>query len=222
LSPPDPARKLAALLKRVRPAGELTDPWQQGRSESGDALLWHLVFSFMAWESGTHCAAVANCRLHESVVDYNELRVCLPDEIAVVIGAGYPRSRERSVRMRAALNDIYHRQHGVTLAHLHGLGRRDARQYLESLEGVPQFVAARLSLISLETHAFPLDERLHAALAAEQAIPPDLDVPGAAAWLERHFRAGEALEAYNTLEAWMTAQACKPSGEEKRKRTSKS
>jgi hypothetical protein len=220
LNPPDPARKIAALLKRIRGDAELIDPWQVGRPESADPLLWHLVFSFMAWEAGTLAAVEATCQLHLAVVDYNELRVCLPHEIAAILGGLYPRSRERAVRLRAALNDIYRREHHVSLAHLPTIGRRESRQYLESLEGVPPFVAARLSLLSLDSHAFPLDERLHAALLKERAIPDHLDVNGGTGWLERHFRAGEALEAYMTLETWMNTQACK--ADAKRKRPSRS
>jgi hypothetical protein len=209
-------------VKRIRGDAELTDPWQVGRPETGDPLVWHLVFSFMAWESGTQCAVEATCRLHEAVVDYNELRVCLPHEIASIVGGQYPRTRERAIRLRAALNDIFRRENYVTLAHLPTIGRREARMYLESLEGMPLYVASRLSLLSLDSHAFPLDERLHAALLKEKAIPDDLDVPGAAGWLERHFRAGEAAEAYITVETWMNVQACTPGTEAKRKRTSKS
>jgi hypothetical protein len=215
---PDPARKLGALLKRIRSAaGEPIDPWEQCRpaaatgqpTGAGDELVWHVVFSFMAWEAGTACAVAACQRLHQAVVDYNELRVCLPDEVAALLGANYPHMRERSLRLRAVLNDIYRREHRVTLAHLPAMGRREARLYLESLEGMPLFVSGRLALLSLDTHAFPLDQRLRRALLDEQALPADVagtDISEAVGWLERHFRAGEAAPAYRLLEAWMNQQ----------------
>jgi hypothetical protein len=214
VSAPDPAKKLGTLLKRLRGSqGEACpDHAGEGRPESADPLLWQLVYSFLAWESAPSKAAAANKRLHSAVVDYNEMRVCLPDELACIIGDRYPRALERASRLRSTLNEIYRREHAVTLASAATMGKREARQYLESLEGMPPFVAARVLVLGMEGHAFPLDERLHRALLEEEAIPADLAVTDAAGWLERQFRAGEAGPAYLLLEVWMNdrAAAAKP------------
>jgi hypothetical protein len=202
---PDPARKLGSLLRRLRGTyGEPGhDPACEGRPESADPLLWQLVYSFLAWEAPPAKAAAANKRLHAAVVDYNEMRVCLPDELACILGDRYPRSLERASRLRSTLNEIYRREHAVTLTVAAALGKREARQYLESLEGMPLFVAARLLLLAMGGHAFPLDERMLVALREEEAVPSDLSLADASGWLERQFRAGEAAPAYLLLEAWM-------------------
>lgn len=210
MSPPDPAPKLADLLKRLSGEQVPADRWEHDRPEDADPLLWHLTFSFMAWEAGLSCAAAANRRIHESVVDYNELRVCLPAELSPILGCEYPLARERALRLRSTLGDIYRREHRVTLSHLWNLPKRDARLYLESLDGMPLYVAARLSLLSLDAHAFPLDERLRSALVEEQALPPELDVVEATGWLERYFRAGEAAQAYILLEHWHSNRPTSP------------
>jgi hypothetical protein len=201
---PDPSRKLAALLKKLRGTyGEsCADAAGEGRPESADPLLWHLVYSFLCWEATPAKAAPANRRLHGAVVDYNEMRVCLPDELAAIIGDRYPRAQERVTRLRSTLNELYRREHAVTLAPAAAMGKREARLYLESLEGMPPYVAARLILLSMCGHAFPLDERLHGVLIEEDAVPPELSATDASGWLERHFRAGEAEPAYLLLEAW--------------------
>jgi hypothetical protein len=203
VSAPDPAKKLSALLKRLRSTyGEaVSDPWMEGCPEGADPLLWHLIFCFLAWESTTSRAVAANKRLHTSVVDYNELRVCLPDELVAMIGDRYPRARERVTRLRSALNDLYRREHAVSLAKLVDMPKRDARQVLDSLEGTPAFVSARMMLLSLGGHSFPMDERIHQALVAEDAAPADIEE--AAGWLERQFRVGEAAPAYTLIEAWL-------------------
>lgn len=206
MTAPDPSKKLHALLKKVRAGVEATpvDPAIESCPEAADRLLWQLVFSFLTWEASTARALQAIKRLHASVVDYNEMRVCLSDELAAIIGDRYPRAVERAARLRSALNDLYKREHAVTLAPVSAMGKREARVYLESLEGAPSFVTARLVLLSLGGHAFPLDDRTFASLAEEGAIPADLDLAGASAWLERQFRAGEATEPYLLLEHWMT------------------
>ena len=131
------------------------------------------------------------------------MRVCLADELAGMIGERYPKAVERCARLRSALNELYRREHAVTLARAAGLGKREAREYLDSLEGMPPFVSARVALLALGGHAFPLDERIHQVLLEEGAVPADLRLPDAAGWLERQLRAGEALPAYLTLETWL-------------------
>ncbi len=218
---PDPSKKLVALLKKLRATyGEATtDPALEGCPPEADRLLWQLVFSFIAWEASTSRAVTANKRLHAAVVDYNELRVCLNDDLVSMIGDRYPRALERSTRLRTALNDLYRREHSVSLHRLPDMPKREARQFLDSLDGTPGFVSARMLLLALGGHAFPLDHRIHEALKAEDAAPEDFDE--AAAWLERQFRVGEAAPAYTLIEAWMNDRPA-PKAPARSKRSTKS
>lgn len=220
MSAPDPAKKLSALLKKLRSTyGEAaTDPGMDGLPENADPLLWQLVFSFLAWEASTSRAATANKKLHAAVVDYNELRVCLIDELVNMIGDRYPRALERVTRLRSTLNDLYRREHAVRLSKLIDTPKRDARQILDSLEGLPPFVSARMILLAFGGHSFPLDERIHQALLSEEAAPADF--AEAAGWIERQFRAGEAAPAYNLIEAWMNDRPLPKAPTRQPKRTS--
>ena len=122
--------------------------------------------------------------------------------------------------MRATLNDIYNREHSVSLESLGAMNKRDARAYLDSLEGIPPYVAARTFLIGLGGHAFPLDERLMGVLAAEEALAETDagDLVTASTWLERQVRSGDAAPALHALEAY----AAKPaSSRPKRKSVTK-
>lgn len=205
MSAPDPAKKLSALLKKLRATyGEsAVDKSGEGRPPEIDPLIWQLVFSFLSWESSVARAATVSRKLHTAVVDYNEMRVCLANELATLIGDRYPRGLERASRLRSTLNDLYRREHSVTLVTVAAMPKREARVYLESLDGTPGYVASRLLLVSLGGHAFPVDDRIYQTLLEEDAIPPDLSLADAAGWLERHFRAGDALPAYLLVEQWL-------------------
>lgn len=168
--------------------------------EHDQPVLAELVRSFLIWEAGSAKAASAVRRIEQSVVDFNELRVCMHDEFIRLLGKTTPRTEERAMRMRAALNDVYLREHGMTLEHLPALGKREAREYLESIEGVPRFVAARTLLLALSGHAAPVDGRIHRALTAAKVVEPDSSPEDAAGQLERRIRAGELLEAYLLLQ----------------------
>jgi hypothetical protein len=201
---PDPSKKLASLLRKLKAQNEapqapsvLPEP-----ADEFDPLVHQLLFSMLLWEASTGQAKHALKRIRESVVDYNELRVCVPDEVAMIVGEKYPLAHERAMRLRSTLNDIYQRQHAITLAHLPEMGKREAKHYLESLDGCPVFVTSRLCLLGSIGHAVPVDERLCELLVNEQVLEAGTMPDAAAGWLDRHIRAEDALETYLLLQAW--------------------
>lgn len=171
-------------------------------------LVFEMISAFVHWEAGPARAEAAVRKLCESVVDANELRVCLPAEISRRIGERYPRSFERSHRLRAALNDLYRREYEVTLEPIREMNKREAREYLATLEGMPPFVVARL-MLAIGGHAMPLDTRLLDALKRAGVFDGGETVETGMAWLERHIRANETPAAYYALEEW-AARAQRP------------
>jgi hypothetical protein len=199
------SKEVTALVKRLRgeygaalDCASTTPP----TIDPAEPLLGEFVRSFLIWEATTAKAAAAMTRLEQSVVDFNELRVCLPDELTRMMGERYPRVEERSLRMRAALNEIYHRQHAVTLEPLMGLGKREAKDYLDSLDGVPRFVSSRVFLLCLGGHAAPVDGRITRRLIEAEVADTGASPDAASATLERKVRAGEMGEVYRLLQAW--------------------
>jgi hypothetical protein len=155
------------------------------------------------WESSTPAADAAYEQLMESVVDFNELRVCLPHELVAAIGPRYPRALERCQRLKAVLNDLYRREHAVTFERLSSGGKREVRKYIESLEGMVPYVATRLLLLCFEMHGVPLDEQLRALLIQEGAADPSVEVPELSPWLSRHVKSGRGASAHAALQQWV-------------------
>jgi hypothetical protein len=170
--------------------------------DPSEPVLAEFVWSFLLWESTTAKAAAAARRIAAGVVDFNELRVCLPGDTLRMLGERYPRGAERARRLRSALAAIYQRHHAVTLEHLSQLPKREARAFLESLGDVPSFVSARVLLHSLGGHAVPVDSRLADLLAQAGVVPAGCDPDSAASSLERRIRAADALEVSRLLQAW--------------------
>jgi len=222
----DHAANLQALLTRIAPAPESVQPRPEFELSPGDPMTdpvcQELVWSYLVWEAGEKRARALAGKLCESFVDLNEFRVCLPSELASFFGSTYPKAAERGDRMRATLNDIYNREHAVTLLTLSSMNKRDAKTYLDSLEGIPPYVAARTFLIGLGGHAFPLDDRLLKLLTKEEALAESGDVLAAMGWLERQIRSGDAAPALVALEAHSESPSAKKSAPRKpASRTSK-
>ncbi len=206
MSSNDPTRRLNSLLRRLR-AGHPDSAVEPASAlspvpEWAEAVLDEFLLSFLMWESTTARARAALRRLRECVVDYNELRVCLPHELSDLVGDRYPRTPERAERLHAALTDLYRREHAMSLARLVEASKRDAGAYLASLEGVPPYVGARVLLVALGGHALPVDERLLVQLVSEGIFEAGTTVEAAQSWLDRHVRAPDAVTTHLLLQQW--------------------
>ncbi|PHQ81629.1 MAG: hypothetical protein COB69_03925 [Phycisphaera sp.] len=220
----DHGANLQSLIKRLAGEGspvaqERTQRFHCGPNEPmTDPICDELIWSFLVWEAGEKRAAALAAKLCESFVDLNEFRICLTSELVSFFGQTYPKNAERADRMRTSLNDIFRREHEVSLRSLAGLNKREAKAYLDSIEGIPPYVANRTFLLGLGGHAFPLDNRLLKLLAAEEAIAETETVASGAGWLERQIRSGDAAPAFVSLETWAAEQ---PTSRSKNKKTSK-
>jgi hypothetical protein len=142
-------------------------------------------------------------RIRTLVVDYNELRVVPPFELAEMVG-DYPDVRLKSEDISRALNKIFALHHSVSLDHLTGMSRKDAVAYLEALDGLEDYTRARIRLLALRQHAVPLDEAMWAYARQREIIDHRCPLGQAQSFLERQIAEGEALEFYTLLnrQAW--------------------
>lgn len=194
---------LAELESSLKPAPRIPCEPPEGTEPKAHLL----IYSFLVWESSPSAAAPALETLCREIIDPNELRVALPEEIASWCGGKDAIGLERAARLRASLNDLYRREHGVTMTRLDSLSKREVRDYLDSLEGMPPFVAARVSLLGFGGHAAPLDARLQRMLEARQAIESGRSMAETERWLERQIRASDSERAALLLEAWRESAA---------------
>lgn len=190
------AKKLNALLKKI---GHVSPPEFPTPSDPVAVL----VMSMLLWESTTDKALAAYARLLEQVVDFNDLRVCLPHETMEIIGPRYPRALDRCQRLRAVLRNIYLREHAVSLDSLSDTGKRDAKKYIESLEGIVPYAAARVLLLSFHTHAIPVDDQLRTQLIEAEISDSSLEIPELSSWLASQIRAEDGVAAHYALQSWI-------------------
>jgi endonuclease III len=192
-------KRWAALSKRIRheplPPAPTRDPVTQ------------LVIGFLQWEASRKAAEAAYGRLMATLVDNNELRVSHPHEIVALIGARYPRAEERAGRLHDVLQEVFNREHAVTLSPLLNKSRKDARAYLGSLPGMTQYVAALVMLLCFGGHEVPVDDTLAGLLKEEGVAEPNTTPEQIAQFLERQLKADEALATHLALQAWADGKA---------------
>lgn len=190
------AKNLSSLLKKI---GTVEAP----DFPDADDPVTVLIISFLMWETTTSRALVAYQRIKENMVDFNDLRVCMPHEVVETIGKRYPLAMERCERLRAALRHIYLREHVVSLDILKGQGKREIKKYIETLDGVMTYSAARIQLVAFNTHGIPVDEQLRGLLIAHEAAEESLSLTDLSSWLSRQIKAEKSLETHYAIQSWV-------------------
>lgn len=189
------AKKFAVLLKKLCKSYKTTDVVQLEPTTQ-------IIISFLEWNATNAMALEAHDQLMHVMVDNNDVRVSLPQEIVTIIGADYPLAQERACRMHETLNELFNREHDIIITSLKGKNKKQVKTYLESLPGITPYVIAQILLLSFGGHAVPLDEHMLALLKDEQVVHEDCTLAEAESFLERHIKAAEALQAHLAMRAW--------------------
>jgi len=188
---------VAKLMKLVKKVGAKDPVPSAGPSSDGNDPIEVLVYSFLLWEATAKQADDAMAKIRGAIVDFNDLRVFLPNEIVTLIGARYPLALERSQRLKTSLHSIYLGQHAVSLDHLASAGKREAKALIESLEGIPPYVSARVLQRCFGVHIIPVDDRLVDLLIEAKVVSEIVDSGELSSWMSRQVKSadGNAFEA---------------------------
>jgi endonuclease III len=138
-------------------------------------------------------------------VDLNELRVATDLEIHEMLGVRYPAIEERVAMITQCLNDIFEREHTMSLDRLKTVSKRDARQFLRELPGMQPFVEAYVMLMAFDGNAFPVDQEMLSYLREEDIFDEETTVLDAQKFGENHIKGEEIYEFYILLRRAVTA-----------------
>ncbi|MEX0885972.1 MAG: hypothetical protein WD009_05990 [Phycisphaeraceae bacterium] len=192
---PHDAKKLASLIRRLRSDYKPEPPAER------DPVL-QLVAAFMHWEAGLTLGETALGKLMHASVDVNELRVTLEAELVDVIGENYPLAHERIARMHEALNEVYRREYDVRMNSIITATKKEQRTYLDTLPGVPPYVAAEVMLVAFGGHAMPIDRKLVTLLASEGVVRSGADPASVESWMQRQVKVDDDVSVWTRLAAW--------------------
>ncbi|MCX5659007.1 MAG: hypothetical protein NTW19_04705 [Planctomycetota bacterium] len=197
------AKKWAALLKRLRHSFKVEPPPQRDP-------VTQMVVGFLEWNATPKSAKDAHHRISQILVDNNDLRVSHPQEVADLLGPRYPRGAERAARLREALQEVFVREHAVSLESLAGKPKKVVRAYLDAIPGMTPFVAAQVALLNFGAHGIPVDDHLAELLRQEQVVEPGSTAHEIELFLERQVKVGEAVEVHQVLQAWAATHPITP------------
>ncbi|MGA3067157.1 MAG: hypothetical protein ABSF29_09955 [Tepidisphaeraceae bacterium] len=160
-----------------------------------------LVRGAMSYDVSDARAQDAMKAIGKEFVDLNELRVATDLEIQELLGTRYPAIEQRVAMITQALNNIFEREHTMSLDRLKTVSKREARQFLRELPEIHPFVEAYVMLMSLDGHAVPIDEAIISFLRDNEIVEEHTTLEEAQRFVEHHLKAEEAYEFYALLRA---------------------
>src|SRR5262249_40963283 len=129
-------------------------------------------------------------------VDLNELRVATDLEIQELLGTRYPDIQRRVAMITQSLNNIFEREHTLSLDRLKTISKRDARQFIRELPDVHPFVEAYVMLFGFDGHAFPIDDQTMEMLQHAGVIEEETTQDETQRFVEHHLKAEECYDLY--------------------------
>ena len=130
----------------------------------------------------------------QEFVDLNELRVATDLEIQELLGQRYPAIEKRVAMITLSLNNIFEREHTLSLDRLKTISKRDARKFLSELPDVHPFVEAYVMLYGFDGHAFPIDDEVAGYLKEQGIIEDGASLDEAQRFVEYHLKAEECYD----------------------------
>ena len=175
-------------------------------TKAPNGVIGEVIYAHLLWNANEKQADIAFKKLLSASVDLNDLRMNHVYETVDLIGSSYPQAQERAKRMKSVLNSIYRREHGVHIDSLEGSGKRDIREYFETLDGITPFVCNRVISVFYDVSAVPVDDRTLAILIENNLVHESSKLADTASWLGRQVKSDDVVLLHGSLQAWVEKQ----------------
>jgi endonuclease III len=169
-----------------------------------------LVRAAMSFDMPDAKADEAMRHIEREFVDLNELRVATDLEIQELLGTRYPAIERRVEMITRSLNDIFEREHTLSLDRLKTVSKRDARQFLRELPDIHPFVEAYVMLFAFDGHAFPLDDELLEYLREQGIVEEGATVDDAQRFIEHQLKAEECHDLFAAMRKAVSDEGSRP------------
>jgi endonuclease III len=191
------SKKYAERIKKLYRA--LKGKGDKIRVLSFDDPIDSLVYGIVAERASSSRARGASKQFSRYFVDMNDIRVARPEEIVEVFGKDTAEIRLAANTMIQVLGSIFEKQSDLTLEPLKKLGKRQAKQELEAIDGITHFAANFSMLTALQGHAIPLTKKMITYLKTNDLVCPEADDHDIEGFLTKQIAAKDGFPFYTLL-----------------------
>jgi endonuclease III len=155
-----------------------------------------LILGILSTNETFYHAKQAMKVIQEKMVDLNELRVTPAAELALVIEEYLDEPQKASTEIVKTLNIVFTRFDTLNLSELKEKNKTDLIKLFEEIPGCPDHARCAMLLFSFEIPNMPMDDRMLEYLIGAKAVPAQIDLPTARAFIERQLKAAQLGEFY--------------------------
>ncbi|HUS47607.1 MAG TPA: hypothetical protein VM098_05780 [Phycisphaerae bacterium] len=199
-------KKAGLYRRKIRNLLRGLSKWRAAaRQDEGD-LLRLLIVSILEEDASRKEAEKALAAIEEEFVDYNELRVALPREVAECVGKNFPNVRTKAEIIKTALNNVFDRFNKLAIDPLAEVPKRDLRRRLEEL-GLSPYAAACIAMLRFGLAVVPVDDALAECLEINGCVEPGSSLVEVRAFLEHVVPQKDAPVAHEFFRSYVEKNA---------------
>lgn len=157
-----------------------------------DDPVQHLVVAALSEGTSLTKAKTAANRLLANTIDYNDLRVSTPDELAKMIEEDLPDALARTTVLVQILGSLYERENSVSFDRVKSRSKKEIREFLQGLPGMTPYILASTMLWAFGEHTIPVDDQTLTVLKKDELVDTEASAEEAQAFLRRHISANDA------------------------------
>ncbi len=158
-----------------------------------------IVYAVISERMKRPTANTAHKRCMTYFVDLNDLRVSRPVEICSIFGKDTAETRRAASTLIRVLTAVYDQQHDISLQLLEKVGKRQAKQDIEELDGITHFVVNYCVVTAFKGHAIPLTDRMIEFLRSREMVSPRANPQEIEGFLSKQVAAKDGYEFYELL-----------------------
>jgi hypothetical protein len=158
-----------------------------------------IVFASLCQNAPELAAKAALKKIQSHFVDNNDLRVARMIEIAEVIGSEITNPEHTALTIISLLNSMFQKYDCLTPENFGGTGKKNAKEILEKLNGMTDFIRNFVSLTALNAHTIPLTGKMIEYLKTYNLVDPQWDNAQLASFIEKQISASDAYAFYSFI-----------------------
>ncbi|MCK4851380.1 MAG: hypothetical protein KAT11_08515, partial [Phycisphaerae bacterium] len=144
-----------------------------------------IVLAILADNEPSSKAQTVLRKLKGYYVDFNELRVSRPNELAAHMGSTFAQPLPKAKIILGVLKGIFDRENSFDLGFLKSKSKQELEEYFRDIPGADNYLVSSVILYCCGRQAFPLDEKMLQACKELELAKGPVSLENMQAYFER-------------------------------------
>jgi len=181
-----------------------------------------IVLAILADNESSSKAQTVLRKLKGYYVDFNELRVSRPNELAGHMGSTFAQPLPKAKRILAVLKGIFDRENSFDFGFLKSKSKQELEEYFRDIPGADNYLVSSVILYCCGRQAFPLDEKMLQACKELELVQGPVSLENMQAYFERQLRSADSYAFCHLLKKYADKEATRPKAKKEAKKKAKS